>query len=324
MVYSASTNYTSTQDYHVPVMLMEVLNGLDECFRGKSENNKMVVDCTAGGMGHSSQIAQKLCQGDKLICIDKDIDAINLNRHKVQGCEARFVNDGFENITKILNGDKADFILADLGVSSFQIDNASRGFSYMREGRLDMRMQQDATRDAWHVVNHYTQSRLEEIIREYGEEKHAKLIASGIVKARPIDTTTQLSKVITDAVPGGYYKTGGHPAKRTFQAIRIEVNRELDILEQFVRDAVDCLKPDGRLAVITFHSLEDRIVKQTLKELNTDCLCPPKTPRCICGHTATVDIITRKPILPTEHEMKINPRSISAKLRIAQKKKGVA
>jgi len=322
MVYSRDV--ASGTQYHIPVMLMEVLNGLDECIRRKDKENKVVVDCTAGGMGHSSQIAKKLesSVNSKLICIDKDIEAINQNQHRVTEikADAVFVNDGFENIKNILNGEKVDVILADLGVSNHQIDTPNRGFSYMKDGDLDMRMDVNQKRDAYHIVNNYTPERLYEIIKEFGEEKFAKSISAAIVKARPLKTTLELSKVIQSAVPGNYFKTGGHPAKRTFQAIRIEVNRELDILEKFVRDAVECLKPHGRLMVITFHSLEDRIVKQTMKELSTECLCPPKSPKCICGHRATVEVITRKPMLPTDEEMKINPRSISAKLRIAQKK----
>jgi 16S rRNA (cytosine1402-N4)-methyltransferase len=327
MVYNDSLRSTSVQNnkdnYHVPVLIKEVLNGLDECIRvgGKhNKENKIVVDTTAGGMGHSSQIASRLAKGSKLICIDKDADAIKLNKDKVKFDNVVFVNDGFENIKSILKGEKTDAILCDLGVSSYQIDTPERGFSYMKDGVLDMRMNQSAKRDAAHVVNNYSFDRLYEIIKEYGEEKFAKSIASAIVAKRPIKTTGELSKIIVDAVPGSYFKTGGHPAKRTFQAIRIEVNRELEILEGFIRDAVDCLNPNGRIAIITFHSLEDRIVKQTLKELATDCICPPKTPKCICNHHATVNILTKKPIEPTAEEIKFNPRAASAKLRIAEKR----
>jgi len=317
------------QEYHVPVLLQEVLNGLDGSIQFGNKEQKIIVDATAGGMGHSKALAQVLSKDDdakrnKLICIDRD-DASYAEFKKTFGtgafkCETAFSQCSYETIKNVLGTQKVDVILADLGVSSHQIDDASRGFSYMNEGPLDMRMCQSDKRDASHVVNNYSLERLTEIIREYGEERYAKQIATAIVGARPLKTTTELAKVIQNAVPGSYFKTGGHPAKRTFQAIRIEVNGELVNLEKFVRDAVDCLKPNGRLLVITFHSLEDRIVKQTFKELATDCICPPKIPKCICNHHATIDIITKKPIVATEAEMKKNPRSHSAKLRIVQKK----
>ena len=310
------------REYHIPVLIREVLNGLDECFRNNEYKQKMVVDATSGGMGHGSQIAAALAQNDKLICIDRDADAIEFCKGKKLDTRADvvFVRDDFKNIKSILNGERADAILADLGVSSHQIDTPERGFSYMNDGALDMRMDVTQKRDAYHVVNNYSLERLCDIIYNYGEERLAKQISRAIVAARPIKTTGELSKIIVSAVPAAYFKTGGHPAKRTFQAIRIEVNRELEILEQFIYDAVDCLKPNGIIMVISFHSLEDRIVKNAFKLLATDCICPPKTPKCICNHHATVNILTKKPIEPTPAEIKSNPRSASAKLRIAQKK----
>ena len=309
--------------YHTPVLLKEVINGLDECIGGKSAEEKIVVDATAGGMGHSSAIAETLAEGSVLVCIDKDADALTINKDLVGGaCKKIFIHDNFINIKKILKSegfDKVDAVLADLGISSHQIDDPSRGFSYTKDGPLDMRMDKDQKRDANHVVNNYSLERLAEIIRDYGEERYSRQIAAAIVAARPIKTTGELSNVITGAVPGNYYKTGGHPAKRTFQAIRIEVNEELASLEKFIKDAVSCLKPKGRIAVITFHSLEDRIVKQTFKELAAGCICPPKTPKCICGHVQTLRILTKKPILPTDSEVENNARAASAKLRMGEK-----
>jgi len=308
--------------YHIPVLQKEVLDGLGFKNGRGSNRPKIFVDATAGGMGHSAQIASRLTPNDKIICIDKDINAFKNKENVISTCEKVFVNDSFDNIKEILeiNDIKGvDGILADLGVSSHQIDTADRGFSYMKDGPLCMRMDQTQKRDARHVVNNYTPARLEEIIREYGEERYAKMITSAIVKARPIETTLALVKVITGAVPGNYYKTGGHPAKRTFQAIRIEVNRELEVLEKFIYDAVEMLNPGGRLAVITFHSLEDRIVKHALRYLEKSCVCPPKTPKCICEKKSTVINLTKRPILPTIEEQNTNPRSQSAKLRVAEK-----
>jgi len=308
--------------YHTPVLLKEVINGLDECIGGEVTAPKIVVDATAGGMGHSSAIAKTLAKNGTLICIDRDIDAI-ANKDCVKGeCKKIFVRDNYVNISNILRVegiDKVDMIFADLGVSSHQIDDQTRGFSYTKDGPLDMRMDRDQKRDAYHVVNNYSIERLTKIISEYGEERYAKQIATAIVAARPVKTTSELSKIITDAVPKSYYKTGGHPAKRTFQAIRIEVNDELVNLEKFIRDSVECLKPNGRIMIITFHSLEDRIVKQIFKDLSLNCVCPPKTPKCICGHKRSLEILTKKPVLPTEDEIAGNPRAASAKLRMGVK-----
>jgi len=304
---------------HIPVLTKEVIDGLD-LERGR----KTVIDATAGGMGHAAQIAQRLGADGRLVCIDTDSDALENNKNLITKykCRTELVHDNFENILGILNRlniDKCDAILADLGVSSYQIDTAERGFSYTKDAPLDMRMNQQQQRDAYHVVNNYGHTRLEYIIREFGEERYAKAIATALIKSRPLNTTGELCKVIQNAVPGNYYKTGGHPAKRTFQAIRIEVNRELEVLEKFVYDAVTALAPGGRLAIITFHSLEDRIVKQAFKTMATDCICPPKTPTCICGHTATLKLVTKKPLEASKEEIEANPRAASAKLRLGEK-----
>jgi len=315
-------------EYHIPVLLKEVIDGLDISGR------EIIVDATAGGGGHSKEIAKRFGEKGILVCIDRDQDAVrqlaasNEQLSDNDKCKVNIVHGNFGNIKGILNQlniDKIDAILADLGVSSYQIDTAERGFSYMKDAPLDMRMDQSEKRDAYHVVNNYRPERLRQIIEEYGEERYAKSIANAIVAARPIATTIALAKVIQGAVPSTYYRTGGHPAKRTFQAIRIEVNRELEVLERFIRDAVGLLRcprndeKGGRIAIITFHSLEDRIVKQTFKHLATDCICPPKTPQCICNNKATLRIITKKPIEPSQEEIQANPRAASAKLRIAEK-----
>ena len=300
-------------NYHIPVLLDEVINALN------LKPEQTVVDATFGGGGHSREIAKKIGNGT-LVCIDQDREA--LANGGIRGVRTELVHDNFSNINGVLKDlgiDKVDAILADLGVSNHQIDTPERGFSYTKDAPLDMRMDMGQQRTAWHVVNQYKTENLERIIRDYGEERYAKRISEAITKARPIETTLQLAKVIQNAVPGNYYQTGGHPAKRTFQAIRIAVNDELAILEKFVKDATNCLKPKGRLAIITFHSLEDRIVKQTMKHLATECICPPKTPKCICNHHATLKILTKKPTEATETEQKANPRSQSAKLRTAEK-----
>jgi len=310
--------------HHVSVLLNEVLESL------ALKKGSIIVDATLGGAGHSLEIAKKISPKGKLIGIDQDINAIETSRKKLQenttDIEFVFSNTNFDNLKRILKDEKVDGILADLGVSSHQIDTPERGFSYMVNAPLDMRMgnngEDKKTKTAFDVVNEYSEKRLEQIIRDYGEERYSKRIASAIVMARwdgAINTTSELAKICQDAVPGNYYKTGGHPAKRTFQAIRIEVNNELGVLERFLPQAIDALKPKGRLAVITFHSLEDRIVKQTFKHYTTECICPPKTPKCICGHIAQVRLVSKKPILPTNEEISKNPRAASAKLRVVER-----
>ena len=303
---------------HIPVLLNECLQGLN--LRPKM----VVVDATLGGAGHSSEIVKQIA-GGTLVGLDRDTAALRYSADRlkdVNGVEIRLIKSNFADIADNLHGlgiDGVDAILADFGVSSYQIDTVERGFSYTKDAPLDMRMDTDAELTAEEVVNGYSVKHLTDIISKYGEERYAGRIASAIVSARPIRSTGHLTQVITNAVPAGYGKTGGHPAKRTFQAIRIEVNQELGSIEKFIDGALAVLKPQGRLAVISFHSLEDRIVKQKFKLAATECICPPKIPQCICGHHATIKLLTKKPICPTIQETKSNPRSASAKLRIIEK-----
>lgn len=303
---------------HYSVMLNECIDGLN------IKPDGLYVDCTAGGGGHSFEIARRLSENGKLIAIDRDSDAIEAVTERLAPFSDRteIVKSNFSDLKHILDGRKADGVLIDLGISSHQIDTAERGFSYIQNAPLDMRMNRDDPVSAYDVVNGYSEEALADIIFKYGEEKFSRRIASRIVEARkekPIDTTLELVSVITDAIPPKFREKGSSPAKRTFQAIRIEVNGELDIIPPTVRDIADCLKPGGRMAIITFHSLEDRAVKQTVAELSRGCTCPPDFPVCVCGKTPILTQISRKPILPTQNELNENKRSHSAKLRIAEK-----
>ena len=281
------------------------------------------VDMTLGGGGHSSEV---LSRGARLIGIDQDDDALKAAGERLSKISDNFtlVKSNFKDIKKVLCDleiAQVDGIIMDLGVSSYQLDEGSRGFSYMHDGELDMRMDRASSLTAAEIVNSYSEDELSRIISSYGEERWAKRIASFIVNERKkeeIKTTYQLVSIIKAAVPKGARQGGPHPAKRTFQAIRIEVNHELEILEQSVRDAASVLKKGGRIGVITFHSLEDRIIKDTYLSLAKGCTCPPQFPVCVCGGMPSVKIVTRKPILPTEEEISINPRARSAKLRIAE------
>lgn len=305
---------------HVSVLLNEVIEGLNIC------ENGIYVDGTIGGAGHSKEIVKRLKNG-RLIGIDQDINAIRKAEEELKQYidKVTLVHDNFSNISNILsrlNINAIDGILLDLGVSSHQLDVAERGFSYKKDAFLDMRM--DITKDfnAWDVVNKYSEAKLSKIIREYGEERWASRIAKFIVEYRKnnsIDTTGQLVEIIKKAIPKGARKDGPHPAKRTFQAIRIEVNNELGILKQTIKDIVKVLNKGGRICIITFHSLEDRIVKEAFKELSLDCICPPELPICMCDKKRELKIITKKPILPSSKELLENPRARSAKLRIAEK-----
>ncbi len=303
---------------HVPVLLKECLESL------QLKKNMVVVDATLGGAGHSREIVKQI-SGGTLIGLDRDTTALQYSAKilgETENVEIRLIKCNFCDIADVLPSlgvEQVDAILADFGVSSYQIDTPERGFSYTQDAPLDMRMDTDATKTADTVVNGYPEGRLADLIWQYGEEHYARRIASAIVAARPIRSTGHLVDVIKKAVPAGYGKTGGHPAKRTFQAIRIEVNQELESIQKFLDGAIKVLKPNGRLAVISFHSLEDRIVKQTFKRESTDCLCPPKIPQCICGHHASVKLLTKKPICPTIEEVHSNPRSASAKLRVVCK-----
>ena len=305
---------------HTPVLLEEVIDGL------KIKEDGIYVDGTLGGAGHSKKIVKRLTDG-KLIGIDQDLNALKKAREvlKDEIDKTVLVHENYVNIDKILsdlNIGKVDGILLDIGVSSHQLDEEGRGFSYHNDAPLDMRM--DKTKDftAWDVVNKYSEGDLERIIWDYGEERWAKRIAEFIVRSRkiePIDTTLELVDVIKKAIPKRVRMEGGHPARQTFQAIRIEVNGELDVLKEAIPIMCRSLKKGGRLCIITFHSLEDRIVKNTFKELYKACICPPDFPICVCNKEREIKIITRKPITPTKNEIDRNPRSRSSKLRIAER-----
>ncbi len=298
---------------------------LNECIDGLNiKPDGLYVDCTAGGGGHSFEIAKRLSEGGRLIAIDRDSDAIEAVTKRLTPYSDRveIVKSNFSNLKEILGNRKADGVLIDLGISSHQIDTAERGFSYIHDAPLDMRMNRDDPVTAYDIVNGYSEEALAEIIFKYGEEKFSRRIASRIVEARkekPINTTLELVSVITDAIPPKFREKGSSPAKRTFQAIRIEVNGELDIIPPTVRDIAECLNPGGRMAIITFHSLEDRAVKQTVTELSRGCTCPPDFPVCVCGKKPILTQISKKPILPTQNELNENKRSHSAKLRVAEK-----
>ena len=296
----------------------------DELVGGVMQGNGIYVDMTLGGGGHSGEILKR---GGRLIGIDRDSDAIDAAGKYLSSINNNFtlVKSNFSNIIAVLSDlgiETVDGIIADLGVSSYQLDEPERGFSYMHDAPLDMRMDRDSGLSAETVVNEYSEAELADIIFAYGEERWAKRIAQFIAQARKenkITTTGELVSIIKAAVPKGARQDGPHPAKRTFQALRIEVNGELNILKDAVKDAVSVLKSGGRIGIITFHSLEDRIVKNTFKELSIGCTCPPEFPVCQCGKVPQVKIITRKPILPSADELEANPRSRSAKLRTAEK-----
>jgi len=305
---------------HISVLLDEVIEGLN------INENGTYVDCTLGGAGHSSEIIKRLNSNGKLIGIDQDLEALSAANEKLNAYEnVMYIHNNFTNIENILNEieiDNIDGILMDLGVSSYQLDNGERGFSYMKDAPLDMRMDREAELTAYDVVNGYSEDKLYKLIRDYGEEKFASRIAKFIVDRRensPINSTIQLVDIIKAAIPAKARREGPHPAKRTFQAIRIEVNRELEILDKAIEGSINKLKKGGRLAIITFHSLEDRIVKNKFKDLADPCKCPKEFPICACGKVPTIKIISKKPIEPTKEEVEENPRSRSAKLRIAEK-----
>ena len=305
---------------HISVLLNECLEGLN------IKENGTYVDCTLGGAGHSSHILEKLSSEGTLIGIDQDNDALRAAKEKLRDySNVKFVHNNFYNIDSILtslNIPKVDGILMDLGVSSYQLDEGERGFSYMKDAPLDMRMDRDREFSAYEVVNTYSEEDLYRIIRDYGEEKFAKKIAKFIVDKRtdkPIETTLELVDIIKAAIPAKARREGPHPAKRTFQAIRIEVNGELAILNKAIEDGVEHLNKGGRMAIITFHSLEDRIVKLKYRELANPCTCPKEFPVCICGKKPLVKIISHKAIEPSKEEVEQNPRSRSAKLRILEK-----
>ena len=302
---------------HIPIMLKECMDGLN------INPDGIYVDGTMGGAGHSSEIVKKLSSQGMLIGIDRDEEALQASRERLKEYNnVVYVHDNHDNIKEILENldiESVDGILLDLGVSSYQIDNAERGFSYMKSSTLDMRMDTSQEKTAKQVVNQYSEEELARIIYEYGEEKFSRRIARKIVeyrKEKEIETTDELVNIIKSVVPVMH---NGHSAKRTFQAIRIEVNDEIKKLYDTIIDAIDALKSGGRLCVITFHSLEDRAVKNAFKDSEGQCICPPGLPYCVCGAIKKGKIITKKPILPSEEEMNVNSRSKSAKLRIFEK-----
>nr|WP_294680549.1 16S rRNA (cytosine(1402)-N(4))-methyltransferase RsmH [uncultured Anaerotignum sp.] len=305
--------------HHVSVLLQECIDNLN------IKPDGIYVDGTMGGGGHSLEIAKRLKSG-RLICIDQDPNAHEAAGKRLAEYKDRitFVRDNFGNIKSILDSlgiEKIDGMLLDIGVSSHQLDEAERGFSYQQDAPLDMRMNPDKPFSAYEVVNEYDEDELDRVIFTYGEERWARRIAQFIVKereAKPIETTGELVEIIKKAVPKGARKDGPHPAKRTFQAIRIEVNGELDVLQQAIDDVAARLSVGGRLCIITFHSLEDRIVKEAFRKQENPCICPPQFPVCVCGKKPLGRVITRKPILPSREELEVNPRSRSAKLRVLE------
>ena len=315
-----STNTNAADFSHYSVLLNETVSALDV------KPDGVYVDLTLGGGGHSEKIAEKLKNG-RLICVDADTTAIEASKIRLAkyADKITFVhsfNDEIDSILDELGVDAVDGAVADLGVSSYQLDNADRGFSYMHDAPLDMRMDESAALTAYDVVNGKTEEELKRILYIYGEEDFASRIAAAICRKReesPIKTTSELSEIIKSAIPAKARVGGHHPAKRSFQAIRIAVNKELDRLPVMLEKVIGRLKPGGVLAVISFHSLEDRIVKNTFADQARGCTCPPSFPVCVCGNKEKVKILTKKPVLPTEAELMINPRSRSAKLRACRK-----
>lgn len=304
---------------HIPVLLNKCIEGLNIKLNG------IYIDGTLGGAGHSSEILKKLSPEGMLIGIDRDQEALMAAQKKLKQysnvCYVHGNHDEIKEILQDLKIDKVDGILLDLGVSSYQLDEGTRGFSYMTDSTLDMRMDKTSTLTAKEVVNSYAEKELFSIISEYGEEKFAKRIAANICeyrKNKQIETTSELVKIIEQSIPKSMQKDG-HPAKRTFQAIRIEVNNEIEPLYHTVLDCIDVLKSGGRLCIITFHSLEDRAVKKAYLEAKGQCTCPSDLPYCVCGAKSLGKIINKKPIIATLEEIKINTRSKSAKLRIFEK-----
>ncbi|HEY8466327.1 MAG TPA: 16S rRNA (cytosine(1402)-N(4))-methyltransferase RsmH [Solirubrobacterales bacterium] len=311
----ATLTYMPTD--HVPVLLAELVALADP------QPGELAVDCTFGGGGHARAVAQRLGPTGTLICIDRDPTAAERYREAAPelACESRFVRGEFSAVLTDLadEGLRPNLIYMDLGVSSMQIDAMERGFSYAYDAPLDMRMDPDQGLSAREIVNEWPQDRIAAILREYGEERHARAIAREIVARRPLSTTAELVEAIRDAVPPAYRFGRGHPAKRTFQAIRIAVNEELRALENALPRAWDLLTPGGRLAAISFHSLEDRMVKRFFAEKARGCTCPPELPVCVCGREPEAELITRRAVSPTPEELERNPRASSAHLRVARK-----
>lgn len=308
--------------HHITVLREEAVNGL------QIKPDGIYVDCTLGGAGHSSLIASLLSGKGRLICIDQDNTALEHAKQRLEAYQQQvtFVKSNFRYIKDILNDlelERVDGFLYDLGVSSPQLDEAERGFSYNHDAPLDMRMDRHQSLTAYDLVNSWSEEELANIIYRYGEEKFSRRIARKIVEARaeqPVHTTHELVELIKSAIPAAARRQGPHPAKRTFQAIRIAVNDELQAFEDSLGQALQALGPGGRISVITFHSLEDRICKQFFQQQSQGCICPPDFPQCVCGQEPKLKVMTRKPILPSELELEQNPRARSAKLRIAEKR----
>jgi len=306
---------------HTSVLLDETVEGLNV------KPDGIYVDGTLGGGGHSFAVAGKLSERGRLIGIDQDEAAVEAAGERLKGFgdKVKIVRSNYRNtksVLKALNIDKIDGMMLDLGVSSYQLDTQERGFSYRYDAPLDMRMDLRQTMTAKDIVNQYSEMELFRVIRDYGEDKFAKNIAKHIVRAREqktIETTGELNEIIKAAIPAKMRAEGGHPSKRTYQAIRIECNKELEVLKESLEELIDLLNPGGRLCIITFHSLEDRIVKMAFKKAENPCTCPPSFPVCVCGKVSLGKVITGKPVLPGEEEMAYNPRSKSAKLRIFEK-----
>lgn len=303
---------------HIPVLLNECIEGL------KIKPNGIYVDGTLGGAGHSKEILKKLSKNGRLIGIDRDTTALKAAKERLKEFQnVIYVHNNHDNIKEVLDDlgiEKVDGILLDLGVSSYQLDEETRGFSYIKNSKLDMRMDETQELSAYNVINFYSEERLANIIYEYGEEKFSRQIARKICEIRKnkeIETTNELADIVKQVIP--FNKKGGHPAKKTFQAIRIEVNNELKPLYDTIVNSIKVLKTGGRLCVITFHSLEDRLVKNAFNDSVGKCVCPPGIPYCVCGSKKLGSIITKKPIIPTEKELLNNSRSASAKLRIFEK-----
>lgn len=303
---------------HKSVLLNETIDGLN------IKPDGIYVDGTLGGGGHAYEVCRRLGEKGSIVGIDQDAAAIEAASARLKdfGEKVTIVRSNYCDMKSKLHElgiDKVDGIVLDLGVSSYQLDTAERGFSYREDAPLDMRMDTRQKMMARDIVNDYTEADLYRVIRDYGEDKFAKNIAKHIVQARavkPVETTAELSEIIRASIPMKFQKKSGHPAKRTFQAIRIELNRELDVLRDSLDDMIDLLNPGGRLCIITFHSLEDRIVKSAFRKNENPCTCPPDFPVCVCGKKSKGSIITKKPILPSEEELEYNSRSKSAKLRI--------
>ena len=303
---------------HIPVLFHEIMDIM------APQPGEVFVDCTLGGGGHSRGFLERMGDNGRLIGIDQDIKAAGANLAEF-GDRVTYVHSNYNNLDEILNTyapDGVDGILFDIGVSSHQLDEKDRGFSYMQDAPLDMRMNQSQKFSAWDVVNTYSEDELHRIIKEYGEERWAKRVAQFIVefrKEKPVETTGELVDIIKRAIPKGAREEGSHPAKRTFQAIRIEVNDELGVLTRTISVAAKHLRKGGRLGIISFHSLEDRIVKEQFRYLASDCICPPELPFCQCDKVSEVKILTRKPVTATKEELEANSRSKSAKFRAVVK-----